>query len=101
MWKVIPLHTATQHCIRKGMLDSGNPADSVERMDIPFVSWILRNTDDGKIYLVDCGPNFDNETNASLPQPVTMRPEWHIKAQLAAFGLSIEKIKAIIVTHLH
>lgn len=101
MWQVIPLHTATQHCIRKGMLDTGKPADSVERMDIPFVCWLLRNTRDGKIYLVDCAPNFDNDVNASLHQPMTMRPEWHIKAQLTALGIPLDKIKALIVTHLH
>lgn len=101
MWKVQPIHVATQHCIRKGMLNTGSPSDTTERMDIPFVCWLLFNESSGKLYLVDCGPDYDNETNARLHQPMTMRPEWHIRQRLAAMGLDAGKLEGIIVTHLH
>ncbi len=101
MWKVTPIHVATQHCIRKGMLDSGSPADARERMDIPFVCWLLSNEGLGRMYLVDCGPDYDNETNASLHQPMTMQAEWQITKRLDAMGISADQLDAIIVTHLH
>ena len=101
MWKIQPIHVATQHCIRKGMLDTGNPADATERMDIPFVCWLLFNENSGKMFLVDCGPDYDNETNAALHQPMSMRPEWHINERLAAMGVDAGRLDGIIITHLH
>lgn len=101
MWQITPIHVATQHCIRKGMLDRGDPSDAVTRMDIPFICWLLHNDELKLTYLVDCGPDFDNDTNAKLHQPMTMLPEWHIGERLAAMGVSSKSLAGIIATHLH
>lgn len=101
MWQITPLHVGTQHCIRKGMLDRGDPLDAVERMDIPFVAWLLRNRELNLTFLADCGPNLDNATNARLHQPMTMLPQWHVKEHLARLHVDLESIAGIIVTHLH
>ncbi len=82
------------------MFDRGDPADEVERMDIPFVAFLLRNGELNCSYLVDCGPDFDNETNARLHQPMTMLPHWHVKEHLARLGVAPESLGGIIVTHL-
>ncbi len=101
MWRIIPILVATQHCIRKGMLDRHDPSDAVERMDIPFICWLLYCEELDLTYLADCGPNFDNDTNTRLHQPMTMLPHWHIQERLLSMGVNPEGLDGIIATHLH
>lgn len=102
MWKIIPLHVADMYLTRVArILKCGISANPGEAVQLPCIAWLLKETETGRIILVDAGPSEDPDHDAKFHTPITRTPDQQMEPLLASHGVKLEDVKEIILTHLH
>ena len=101
MWTIKPLEVATLNLTKVAAISKvGHNADAGGMIRIPDVAWLLRNTETGRVVLVDTGPCEPEHAN-KYHSPIEKTPEQELEFVLRREGIEPEDIDTVILTHLH
>lgn len=101
MWTIKALNVATLNITKVATIfKTGHLADAGGMIQIPDVAWLLRNTETGRVILVDTGPCKPEHAN-KFHSPIEMSPEQDLVYLLKKEGIQPEDIDTVLITHLH
>lgn len=101
MWDITPLNVATLNLTRVASIARvGHNADAGGMIQIPDVAWLMKNTETGRVILVDSGP-CDPEHANKFHSPIEKTPEQELEYQLRINSVEPEDIDTVLLTHLH
>ena len=100
-WTITPLLMGYAYQLRKIAIydQTATDMESNTKCCVPFLAFLLRNSDIEETILVDGGPLNHARLNAAYSSPAYQVPD--LSETLAQFGVNSRDIKTVILTHLH
>lgn len=100
-WKVYPLVVGEAE-VGKVLDVFWSLTKDTSKVTVPIMSWLLMPEGEGDPILVDTGfRNAERCQEVHGLGPHRTKPGWSLEQQLGKYGLELDDIKTVILTHLH